>query len=122
PGAFALVSQALDNLLSLVGAGSIRILTVVTRSNLASLAEIEAFARSRGIVSWAHLPYPSYEGHGDKFFQAAPQQEAVAAACVDFYAGGVRRFFPVRGVAPCVVFRALGPRGVAPWQWLGRER
>lgn len=123
PGAFALVVQALDNLRALAGPQSIRILTVATRSNLDALGDIEAFARARGVASWVHLPYPSYEGRSDKFFDAVPRQETVAAACVRAYDGtDVQRVFPVRGVAPCVVFRTLTPRGVAPWRWLGIER
>lgn len=119
-GAHALVLQALEHLIELVGAPSLAILSVVTRDNLEELPRLARFARERGISFSAHMPYPSAESRTDRYFECVPRQGDVAAA----FARALQErslmpsTFPVSGVAPCVAFRAMRAARVPIKTWL----
>lgn len=120
PGAHALVMAAMENLVSLGGAGIVSVLSVVTNQNLAQLAALHAWAHARGFSFSAHMPYPMNEGRDDRFFDVVPRQTDVAGAFADIHRaiGEGRHDVPIFGVAPCVTFRTLNERGLAPFRWL----
>lgn len=119
-GAHALVLQAIENLVELVGARSLAILSVVTRDNVEELPRLAQLARERGLSFSAHMPYPSAESRADRYFECVPPQRDVAAAFARALHDRslVPSPFPVSGVAPCVVFRAMRSARVPIKTWL----
>ncbi len=120
PGAFAQVTQAMANLAELAGPASVRVLCVATKQNFAHLATLVSFLREREMFCQIHLPFPSFESRGDRYFQATPRQTDVAAVMAEARAERIE--FEVQGVAPCIVFRAMRTRGVSVSRWLDADK
>lgn len=125
PGAFALVMKALDNLSERGRSGSVHLIAVATRVNQGELAKIWTFARGRGYEAHGHLPYPSFESRGDRYYGSAPRQADVVAGAASAIAETPPTvdtpFFVYQmlaGVAPCVSFRGMRKARIPLKRWL----
>lgn len=119
PGAFALVTEAIGNLLDTSGADRMRITTVLTQTGADQLAAIAAYAKGIGVELYAQLPYPTTESSTDAYHAAAPSFARAAAVLAAIYrdeptADGLE----IRGLVPCYTLRAMRRAGVAPRRWL----
>ena len=118
PGSHTLLMQAIDNLLDMVGPEGIDLATVVTVQNISQLLPIYRWAQSKGVGSNIHMPFPSFEGKHDRFFDISPRQsDVIDAYFVDDTTREPGMLLP-RGVAPCVLFRRMRKAGVPPKEWL----
>ena len=125
PGAFDRVMKAIDNLLKLRGPEVIRVATVITHESKDSLLELASFANQRRLGFSAHFPFPSFESRRDRFFTSAPRQVEVADAIVSSYVESdpgewaLRSLFSsLSGLAPCVLLRRAGRKGISAKAWL----
>jgi hypothetical protein len=124
-GAFDLVMKALENLRARVGAESVHLLTAITRVNQGALVDLWEYAKRHGHPAHAHLPYPSFESRGDRYYSSAPRQTDVVAAAAPRVAAAPEDFaaqeFVIKmmgGIAPCILFREMTAAGVTPKRWL----
>jgi MoaA/NifB/PqqE/SkfB family radical SAM enzyme len=119
PGAFDRVMRAIDLLVRKRGRGAVSVLTVLVRKNLPHVAELLAFVRGRDLSFSMHLPYPSFESRGDRFYSAAARQSDVVAALRDAPGSAADgRLLLLEGAAPCVVLAAMKDSGVPIARWL----
>lgn len=119
-GAHALVLHAVENLLALGQRDALRILSVVTTTNLGDLSTLHRWSAEHRLSFSAHMPYPMHEAADDPYLKVVPRQTDVAAVAAEVHRarGAGRHDVPIFGVAPCVTHRVFAERGIKPWEWV----
>lgn len=119
-GAAALVFQALENLIEMVGTEVLSIKAVATKDNLDQLIPLQHFCDQRGLAYNYHLPYPASESRQDLFYTSCPRHIDVVNALFES-----TQEHPARlgtsvsvGVMRCVAFHRFREVGIPLRSWL----
>ncbi len=111
PGAHARVMQALDHLQALLGPSDVQLSTVLVPRVLENVEALVALARRRALPLNVYLPFPDADSPFDRFTAVSLPQRSIAERLVASGALRPRELLAVRGLAPCVVLRALEESG-----------
>lgn len=106
-GAHAEVMQALDHLRELLGAWCVQLSTVLVPAVLDRFDALVMLARARALPLNVYLPFPDADSPFDRFTKVTLPQTEIAARLVASDALTMSELFAVRGLAPCVILRAM---------------